>query len=63
MAKSSTLQNNPIDNEQQQKFSFIQERRVVYVFKLFLNILLKRCFLCFCFSFFVSRPHFALLKG
>ena len=65
MAKSSTLQNNSIDNVQQQKFSFIQERRVVYVFKLFLNILLKRCFLCFCFFFFffVSRPHFALLKG
>ena len=62
MAKSSTLQNNSIDNVQQQKFSFIQERRVVYVFKLFLNIFLKRCFLCFCF-FFVGRPHFALLKG
>ena len=42
MAKSSTLQNNSIDIVQQQKFSFIQERRVVYVFKLFLNILLNR---------------------
>lgn len=51
MAKSGTLRNNSIDNVQQQKFSFIEERRVVYVFKLFLNILLKRCFLCFCFLF------------
>ena len=56
MAKSSTLQNNSIDNVQQQKFSFIQERRVVYVFKLFLNILLNRVS-------FVSVSFFFLLVG